>query len=174
MSLAEVLTTFVLVSLLFGLMAGIAREVNSILRHSEGSDAGQQVVQNALARIRAESQQATALIAPSGTGVVNELTFDRIAPTTARLPQPAFPAPPSWEPQAAADTVRVRFFLNGSELHRQVVPGPANSQRVASSLSGFTARRLANGNLELVFSVLEENRVVARRAEIFRLVRTGP
>lgn len=158
MSLAEALVTLLLVSIVFGIVATLAREYASLLKVSSARERALAACNEALDKVAGEVEGAVAVLTPDPeqTGdYVEELVFRRVDPSAdGRLP--ATPLPPTssvvWKPYDERYLLEVRYSHSGGTLVREATNlGTEQTwrQTVTGGLTGFSARGLGDGGLEL-------------------------
>ncbi len=163
MTLAEALISLILIALALGLVAGIVRELNSLMVFSTSKDRALSAAQNALVRMRDESLEAVELLSPAGP----VLRFRRISPlASGRLPVP-LPTPPpvSWSHRSPADLITVRYEVVNRTLLREV-EGTSDRLQLAGEVESLSCRQTASpANLQLTLTMQDGRRRVAMTAE---------
>ncbi len=165
-TLVESMITLLLVCLLMGVIGSLVKGYSDFSRFSGTRDRSI-AARAALNRIAQELRDALTVASPTGSAT-STLRFDKVDPaisgtparSTDRLPDPLV-LPGTYDPLAPNWLVTITYRLNGTTLERNVLDsgGAADTQPLVENVNGFSAAKLANGNIELRLSVLEDTRV---------------
>ncbi len=152
-SLLEALIATALMLVVLVVSASLIQDYSRALRASRGSDYLLEAALVALSRMGQEATEAVEFIdpPPGSLAAASRLTFSRIEPEVARLPDPVpDPPPPNWDHQEPA--VEIRYFVNANHrLIREVVDGGAvvESCEVAEAVKGLAVTNETDGTLTL-------------------------
>lgn len=167
LTLLESMVTFLLLMICLAMIASLFREYSGLLRFGSQLNPRLEAAQVAVARIRVELAESLTVVSPT-TGSAGSLRLLRTDPTAARLPQPPFPAPLTFDPYQPISRVEILYYLDTGQLKREAPSGSGDEVILAREIQGFLVERLANGNIKIELQVRTGSSASTLGAEVFR------
>lgn len=147
---------------LLGIVGGFIRQSAGIQKVTEFGERHRVHLQNTLAGIGKEVQDAWSISTPT-TGPASELIFTRIngqmdGTRLPSIPQAPNPLPTTFDVLPASAMLTVRYYVSGEEIRRQVSQPtyPTSDAALFGPAAGFSATRLSDNALEITISTQKD------------------
>lgn len=164
-TLYEALLTCLLTLVVLGILAGLLKTYSQAVRSQASKARWLQAAQLALERMRCELREATQVDAP----ISGQLSFVKPDPAQPRYS----PVPPAWNPLASSRQCRVRYYLSGERLNREVTLADA-SRSDHSLLDGVLVFQVTVHPQQLYELMLEVRDQQRSRQLLTRVMRLLP
>jgi len=156
MTLLESLLTAMLLSIVLAVFASLVQGYSRVMRHVSGKDRTLEGFHSGLVTALADVGASTQVLAPLGPTAEPVLDLTRID----RGDPNRFPAamPASWDPLDPAFQMRVRYYMLGERLIREVTPsgGTTLMHPVAEKVTDFRVSIPSPGLVELTCSFQQD------------------
>jgi type II secretory pathway component PulJ len=153
-TLAEVMIASFLLLLILTTVTVLVRSYSSTMTASDNRDmalsGSRQAIESVTHDLEAAGQLVQPVLASNTDSAILRLT--RPDPEIVRLPE-TFPASPpgSWDPYDPAQTIQVRYALDGDALWRTVTLGDSSVKKtqVGTQMRGFFVKSLADESVSI-------------------------